>query len=531
MQIIRGGALVALLLALAGSTALVAHAEPVGVRITADINLGDDGLLRVVETVEVPEGEEFRQVLPLRVQISEGVERNFQVTDVQASGDGEASVADNLFTVVVRPGAATVRYTVHNTVTDTQGAQVFHWTGVLNTDVASISATVISPDFRMGISKCTIGPPGKPENCANVRVEPDGVAHLEKTDLRKGDIIDVTLQVPPNTVQANADIEDENAPGPFSLTGPVWAAFGVLLAGLAAAAGYVVWARRAQPKDTEVLDPLARQDGRVQFTSPDGMLPGTAGLLLDGYVDAADMAATLVDLAVRSYVWVEMVGDDWRLSRVNAADEHLTGYERAVYSALLPDDKETVLLSERRGRVPANAVRKSLIADATARGTFIDRAHRGFEFWLGVALIGIGAVTTLALALGPGHALIGVALALGGVAALLLPRYLPSRTALGRDVAARVQAMLRSLDTVVPQRIPAPDQEMVFSRALPFMVAGRRTDQWVNKFRDLNPTDDGELGVYWFGGFESEQDLYQFAGHFPYFITAVERLFADANDR
>ncbi|MGV9412417.1 DUF2207 family protein [Nocardia sp. NPDC003693] len=532
MQIFRGGALVALLLAVAGIFAPIAHAQPVGVRITADINLGDDGLLRVSQTVEVPEGEEFRQVLPLRVQLSEGVERSFEVTDVQTVGDGTAGVADNLFTIEVRPGTATVTYVVHNTVSETQGAQVFHWTGVLNTDVASISATVISPDFRMGITKCTIGPPGKPENCADIRVEPDGVAHLEKTGLRKGDIVDVTLQVPAGTVQANANIEDDNAPGPFSLTTPVWAAFGALLAGLLAAGGYVFWARRVQPNGAAVLDPLAREGNRVTFTSPDGVLPGTAGLLADGYVDAADMAATLVDLAVRSYVWVEVAGDsDWRITRVNAPDEHLTGYERAVYAALIPDGKDSVLLSQRRGRVPANDVRAALIDDATARGTFIDRTRRGFEFWLGVGLIAVGAITTVALALGPGHALIGVALAAAGVAALLLPRYLPSRTALGRDVAARVQAMLRSLDAVVPQQLPPPDQEMVFSRGLPFMVAGRRTDQWVNKFRDLNPADDGELGVYWFGGFESEHDLYQFAGHFPYFITAVEGLFADANDR
>ncbi|MEC3955664.1 DUF2207 domain-containing protein [Nocardia sp. CDC153] len=530
MQIFRGAALVALLLALAGVAAPAAWAQADGVDITAEVNLGDDGLLRITETVKVPEGGEFRQVLPLRVQTGAAVQRNFQVTDVSATGDGEAGVANDQFTITARPGSTTVKYTIHNTVSDATGAQVFQWTGVLNTDVASINATISSPSFRMGVTKCTVGPPGNPQDCADIRVEPDGFAHLSKTDLHKGDILDVTLQLPPNTVKANADVRDDNAPGAFSLTGPVFAAFGVLLAALAAAAGYVVWSRRSAPTGTETLDPLVRQGDRVQFTSPDGMLPSTAGLLLDGHADVPDMAATVVDLAVRNYLWVSAVGDsDWRFARVNPPDEHLTAYERAVYAALIPEGVDSVLLSQRRGQIDAKAVRTALIDDAVAAGVFVDRSRRGVEFWLGAGLIVVGVIATVALAFGPQrHALVGAAIALGGVAALLLPRYLPARTALGRELTGQVDAILRGLDALAPQQIPAPDQELVFSRALPFLVAARRGDQWVRTFRDLDPTADGSPGLYWFGGFEGDRRLHRFGAHFPYFITAVEGLFRDA---
>ncbi|WP_040802533.1 DUF2207 family protein [Nocardia concava] len=538
MQIFRGAALVALLLTAAGLAAPSAWAQTAGVDITADINLGDDGLLRVTETVKVPEGGDFRQAVPLRVQVGTGVQRNFEVTDVSAEGDGEANVANDIFTVHARPGSATFKYTVHKTVSDATGAQVFQWTGVLNTDVASIDATISSPSFRMGVTKCTVGPPGNPQDCTDIRVEPDGFAHLEKTDLHKGDILDVTLQLPPNTVQANADVRDDNAPNAFSLTGPVFAAFGVLLAALAAAAGYVLWSRRSAGNDSgtagdEVLDPLVRQGDRVLFTSPDGMLPSTAGLLLDGHADVPDMASTVVDLAVRNYLWVSAVGDsDWRFSRVNPPDGQLSGYERAVYSALIPEGTDSVLLSERRDQVDANAVRRALIDDAVAAGVFIDRTRRGFEFWLGAGLILLGVIATVVLALGPQrHALVGAAIALGGVAALLLPRYLPSRTALGRELTVQVRAMLRGLDAITPQRVPAADQELVFSRALPFQVAARRGDQWVRTFRDLDPTADGSPGLYWFGGFEGDRRLHRFGAHFPYFITAVEGLFRTSEQR
>lgn len=532
MQIFRGAALVAMLLAIAGAVAPVARAQADGVKITADVNLGDDGLLRVTETVEVPAGGEFRQVLPLRVQVDPNVQRSFQVSEVQATGDGDATVGDDRFTIDARPGTATFKYTVHNTVSDATGAQVFHWTGVLNTDVQSISATVSSPSFRMGVTKCTIGPPANPQDCTDIQVEPDGFAHLEKTDLHKGDVLDVTLQVPPGTVKANADIEDDNAQGAFSVTAPVLAAFGLLLLALAAAGGYLVWSRRSVPPGSEIIDPMLRDGDRVAFTSPDGVLPGIAGLLLDGSAEAAAMAATVVDLAVRSYIWIAAVNDsDWRITRMNPPDQHLTAHERAVYAAVLPDGVESVLLSERSGRVPLSAVRAALIGDAVAAGFYVDRSRRGLEFRFGAVLVVAGIAATLWLALGPArHALVGIAIVLAGVAAMLLPRYLPSRTAAGRDLTARLEAMGRGLETLTPQRIPQADQEQAFSRALPFEVAAHRTDQWVRTFRDLDPTADGSPGLYWFRGFESDRTLHRFAAQFPYFTTKLEGLFRTGPD-
>lgn len=217
---------------------------------------------------------------------------------------------------------------------------------------------------------------------------------------------------------------------------------------------------------------------------------------------------------------------------MNPPDGQLTAYERTVYTALIPEGADSALLSERRGRIDARAVRTALIDDAVAAGVFVDRTRRGIEFWLGAGLIALGVIATVALALGPQrHALVGVAIALGGVAAVLLPRYLPARTALGRELTGQVRAMQRGLDAIAPQRVPAADQELVFSRALPFLVAARRGDQWVRTFRELDPTADGSPGLYWFGGFEDDRRLHRFGAHFPYFITAVEGLFRPADQR
>ncbi|WP_280479424.1 DUF2207 family protein [Nocardia asiatica] len=539
MLTFRGAALGALLLAIVGlsATAPVAQAQPApeGVTITADLKLSRAGVLEVVEQVTVPPEGSFRMALPLRLKVSDDAERVFRVTDVDTEGTGTATVANDQFTIEARPGTSTFRYSVQNTVSDAPGTQVFHWLGVLNTDIASISASLISPSFEMGIVDCKLGPPGNTRPCADVKIEADGVLFLEQTDLHKGDAIDLTLQLPPGTVPSNADVRDSGDAGPFAITTPVLVAFGVLLLALAGLAAFVLRARRqdAAMGGTGTIDPLLREGDRVQFTSPDGALPGEAGLLLDGYVDPVDIAATVVDLAVRRYIRVVPLSDsDWRITRVNAPDDQLRDYEKAVFQALLPGDSDAVTLTDLRkpGRVDSGPVRAALVADAVARGNFLDRRRPGFPVWLGGALVVAGIAATVALALTSGHALVGVAIALGGVATLFAPKYLPARTARGLELAGQIRALQRGLETTRREQIPPIDQETVFSRALPFMVLGARADNWIRAFRELDPSADAQPGLYWFGGFERDRNLQRFAGHFPFFITALEGLFATASD-
>ncbi|WP_040772846.1 DUF2207 family protein [Nocardia pneumoniae] len=540
MLTFRGAAVGALLLASAGmlASAPVAHTEPApsGVTITADLKLNREGVLEVVEQVAVPPDGSFRMSLPLRLKVSDDAERVFQVTDVDTEGAGTATVANDQFTIEAKPGESTFRYSVRNTVSDAPGTQVFRWLGVLNADIAAISATLISPSFEMGIVDCKLGPPGNSRPCADVQVEADGVLFLEQTDLHKGDAIDLTLQLPPGTVPSNADVRDSGATGPFAITAQVLVAFGVLLLALAGLAAFVLRARRqdaATGDGSDVIDPLLRENDRVQFTSPDGVLPGEAGLLLDGHVDPVDIAATVVDLAVRRYIRLAPLSDqDWRITRVNAPDDQLRDYEKAVYQALLPAGTDAVTLAELRkpGRVAAEPVRTALLADAVARGNFLDRRRPGLAVWLGGALVVAGIAATVALALTSGHALVGIAIALGGVATLLLPKYLPVRTTRGLELTRQIRALQRGLEATRREQIPPIDQETVFSRALPFTVIGGRVDNWIRVFRDLDPSADAQPGLYWFAGFERERNLQRFASHFPFFITALEGLFASAGD-
>jgi len=536
MLIFRGGALGALLVVLAGlfatAPAAQAQAPAGGVAIKASVKLSKQGDLQVSETVTVPAGGKFDMELPLRVALGDkGGERRFKVSDISSTGPGSAQVNGDLFTVDAPPGKSSFKYTVHNTVSDAPGTQLFRWTGVLDADVASFDATLISPSYKMGITDCKVGPQSAPRKC-DARIEADGVLTMLEQNLKKGDVIDLTLQLPPGTVPANADISDGKSSGPFAITAPVLIAFGVLLVALLAFGGYVAWVRRQDVialAGAEPADPVQRKGSKAQFVSPDGVLPGVAGLLLEGTVGAGELAATVVDLAARRYIWITPVSDsDWRITRVNPADAQLRDYEQQVYRALLPDGADAVLLSELRapGRVQAEPARTALRADALEHGILADRRRRGLAFWLGAALVIAGIGAAIGLAVSGGYALVGIAIGIGGLALLLLPAYLPARTAAGRALAQRVRGMQRGLEALQVDQVPPAERGLVFSRALPFTVIDGRADNWIRTFRELNPGAGREPALYWFGGFEQDPDLTRFAGHFPYFITGLQGLFA-----
>ncbi|MBU3060369.1 DUF2207 domain-containing protein [Nocardia sp. NEAU-G5] len=536
MLMFRGGAVGALLVVLAGIFAMApaaqAQAPADGVAIKADIKLSKQGDLQVAETVTVPKGGSFDMQLPLRLALGDkGGERRFKVSDISSTGPGSAKVNGDLFTVNAPPGTSSFKYTVHNTVSDAPGTQLFRYTGVLDADVASFDATLISPSYQMGIADCSVGPQSAPQKC-HAQIEADGVLTMYEESLKKGDVIALTLQLPPGTVPANADISDGKSSGPFAITAPAVIAFGVLLVALIAFGGYVAWVRRQDATTlagAEAADPVQRKGSKAQFVSPDGVLPGESGLLLKGVTGAGELAATVVDLAARRYLWIAPVSDsDWRLTRVNPADEQLRDYEREVYRAALPDGVDSVLLSELRapGRVQAEPARAALRQDLHEHGLLADRKSRGLAFWLGAALVVVGIGATIGLALSGGYALVGMAVGIGGLALLLLPAYLPARTAAGRALAVRVRGMQRGLETLRVDQIPPAERGPVFSRALPFTVVDGRADSWIRQFRELNPGTGNEPALYWFGGFEQDPDLTRFAGHFPYFITALQGLFA-----
>jgi len=103
-----------------------------------------------------------------------------------------------------------------------------------------------------------------------------------------------------------------------------------------------------------------------QITPPLGVLPGQLGVILIGRVIMGDIAATVVDLALRQHIRVEEAPNEgWLISRSgNSNSQTLAAYEKTLLD-VLPD--APALLSGIENSVPEET-RKALVHDGVARG-------------------------------------------------------------------------------------------------------------------------------------------------------------------
>lgn len=481
-------------------------------RTQLQLKVERDGVLTVEETITVRRGGSLNRKSPLRIKSGDDRDRVFVVRDPRVEGNGSAEVTADEFAVRLGEGKSILRYQVDGTVIDIGDRQEVRWQLAAGWDakVGLLSASFIAPEIPTEV-RCLGGSFGTDTPCEEALLEPNGVTRINLQNLNAGDRVDLAVGLPSGTVPANARFaEPVTVASAFAIT--PFSGFGLLgltallLAGLA-----MLWAARgrdAKALATEVgpIDVLVAENGGVAFASPDGVLPGQIGTVADERVDPVDVTATVIDLAVRNYLWIEETQVDWRIVRRNPADEALSPYERVVYESI---PVEGVFVSTLA--IDMRQVRAAMYADVVTRAWFKRRPDRERKrwLWIGVAFAAAGVALTVTLALTVGNALLGLAVVIAGVALALGARVMPARTKRGSVLIAQVRALVRFLKDAEPANIPENDRELVFSRSLPYAVVLGEAPRWLQAF-----ASDNEL--YWFSGGRNLQG----------FIAAMDRAVA-----
>ncbi len=516
---------------------------PVGTAANVAVKVERDGSLSITEKVTVPGGQHLVRRLPLKVPAGEDQDRVYGIRDAVVEGAGRAETNGDQLVATFDGGQSTLKYKVDGAVADLNGGQQVRWqvASGWDGDLSRVTASFGAPTRETPTVDCFAGPIGSDRQCSLSEVDHSGVIRIEQDKLKAGERVDLAVQLPAGTVPANARFETiASVGGAFALTMLAGFGFGALALFVLIGALAIWWLRKrdrsALTAGTGPVDVLMRDGDRVSFASPDGVLPGQVGTVVDETVDVVDVSGTVVDLAVRNYLWIaEIRGGgtvDWQIARRNAPDEHLAAFEREIYTAILPEGTDSVLLSELRGRgtVDLRVAGEAMYADVVRKGWFSRRPDKGKSklTWAGIGLVGLGLVATVVLTFTVGNALLGVAAALAGVATLVGGSWVPPRTSRGRRLVGQVRGLLDYLHTVKVAEIPAGDREMVFSRSLPYAIVLGDTEHWLKAFEGLDPSADGSAGLYWFGGLEGERDLRRFAAHLPSFLSALDGLLAES---
>ncbi|QIV79495.1 DUF2207 family protein [Mycolicibacterium frederiksbergense] len=478
-----------------------AHADtPFTLDLALDVR--DDGTLRVTQTTTVPDGATATSRMPLQIAVEGNRTQHFSVSDISTENGAQATIDGEDLSLSVPAGTSTVRYSVRGTVADGPDLQQFTWllAAAWSEPIAELTGVFRSPAAAPDSPICAYGQIGIRRLCSLTQTELNGQVSFQHNNLAAGDVVVFSVLLPAETVPASAEFSATVADGGQSPTaqaggaGLIAATVATVLAGAAVLAAW--WRRRsdrvAAQSITDQPNLLSSSDTGGVFTSPDGVLPGQIGSVAAGTVRASDFGATVLDLAVRNYLWLaEIQRDDsepdFQISRRADLDEAVTPFERAVVDALLPDGRQSILLSELTG-APAPVDLRRVSAEIGRSVAARDWTRQwGAAQTVGLWLLGIGAVSTLVLYVVGVSPLFGVAVAVMGAGITAAALLIPAHTPRGSRLTAALGGLRLHLSNTDPATMDTAAAPVLFERALPYAHAVGFLQPWLTRWGYAGP--------------------------------------------
>ena len=472
--------------------------------------------------------------VPTRMGYDADHDRLYDVTSIWASSptgapdavhidEGRNSVAirigDENIGNVAGVHTYVVGYRVDGVMNHVDGRDEFFWNAIGTEWVIPISnvvVTVKAPADVLDVT-CFAGRKGNLDACGSAGTAGRDAVFTEE-HLWSGEALTVVVAYPGGSFATEPTlIVSNDFKRAFTITPlTVGAALAILAMGLGAIALAIrTFGRDRQYRDvipgltphpgTDHADmPAARRgDAVVQFHPPTGLRPGQLGTLIDSKADPRDVAATLVDLAVRGYVRIEEVGsdsappasatpEDYRLVKLKSPGRDLEPFEKRLLKDIFKRRTEVTLLGLRTTFASSMAaVQKDLYEDVVARGWFRRNPQTARSVWftVGLVILSLGVLLTFALAQATTVALVAVSVPILGIVVIATMNKAPARTAAGSAVLAQTRGFKHYLETAEARQLVLEEGEDVFSRYLPFAIAFGITDAWAKRFAEL--AEDG----------------------------------------
>lgn len=370
---------------------------------------------------------------------------------------------------------------------------------------------------------CFAGAPGSTAACEASIEGGEGV--FRAADLSPGEELTIVAGWPKGSVEVPPPLlEKATTPAAYLAVGTLDLAFASVgsLAALAAVA--TSWWRLGRDRRfrkvrylmgetaEEVVPLFGDHPVVVEYTPPEGLRPSLMGVLLDERVDSRDIAATVVDLAVRGHLRIREVEPegafarfrerDWELERLPCQDR-LERWEAVLLRALVPSGERARLSEVRKLRGTSRRLgefRKALYREAVRRGWYRHPPDQQKARWrtAGILLLAAGAAFGYALGRATGHGLLAVPVVVLGLGVLAISPSMARRTAEGRELLRRIAGFRLYIDTAERERQRFFEEANLFERYLPYAVAFGCVEKWTRAFAGLERTAEATPASPWY---------------------------------
>jgi uncharacterized membrane protein YgcG len=382
--------------------------------------------------------------------------------------------------------------------------------------VTNVRVAVATPGSPVRAA-CYAGRFGSNATCDGLEAD-EGEVRAGQRDVRPGSGMTVVVALDPGDVALGPPVLDEQwslarafTPSPLALAGTAGLSV-FLLGGLAVLGFHVGRDRRAEGSSVDVAFARPGQEGvpvglfegrshHVEFAPPDGLRPAQVALVANEEVTDDDVAATIVDLAVRGHLRIEELdgGDDHRLVQLDGGRGDLLGYERLLLDHLFTGRSTVVLSSLSQSFATRLAkVVAAVYRDGEERHWFAGRPDKVRARWRAGGVVGLGVAGLLAwLLISRTHlALLAIPVVLTPLLVVVLAGRMPRRTPHGTGVARRAQGFRHFIEDSEAPRARWAEQQSIFTDYLPYAMVFGCADRWATTFAPLGAAAVGTSAFY-----------------------------------
>ncbi|MGZ0146099.1 DUF2207 domain-containing protein [Kribbella sp. WER1] len=580
--------------------ALAGYAVPasaaIGDRVTSmaiAYDVSADGVLHVTETIEYHFGDSgrhgiFRDLVTREPSVdNRSKDQRYDVSNIQVSSPNAPAefstattksnkarnqvlrikIGSSDQTVSGRDATYRISYDVRGALRHFADHSELYWDATGNSWEAPLDHVVVTVTVPQGVTKvaCNEGPSGSTASCDEKTIVGGKATFTQETDVVRGSELTVVVGIKAGAVSNDTPIVVD-PPGFLARYGVNWPAaiVSVVLTVLAIAAGKLTVRRRrdlrydGMPPGTvppaglaarTVPDNLAEKAIPVAFAPPE-ITAAEGGLLVDGKVDTTEVAATLIDLAVRGAVRIEGENDAQTAVLVDARLA-TAPHEKALLKGLFPKQQPggqvrllRPAIGDTRPQRAAESMGDALWKQAADRQWYARLPHRSTVVessgygWVplgcGVflaALVGLISLIVYVIKFGAppwlGPAIVialPVLAVLNALVDLILQQRGGRRNALGRAVTDQIVGFRKYLSTAEADQLRFEDGEDIFSKYLPWAIVLGLADRWQQVCKQL--VDSGRLtpAPSWYTGSSSYYDSGWTAGSIS---TTVSSTFAE----
>lgn len=268
------------------------------------------------------------------------------------------------------------------------------------------------------------------------------------------------------------------------------------------------------PDAKEGIRPLgAYEPIIVEYTPPEKLRPAEIGVLMDERADTLDVTATIIDLAARNFLSITEIPKKWLFGAVDyelkKADKVTTGllpYEEKLLGYLFDNGKSVKISSLKTTFYEdLRKVKEKLYEEVLTKKLFASNPDTTRTKYLAggiVLIVFAGIIFINGLAQEIAYLVsVGAGLALGGILLMIVSRFMPRRSAYGRELYRRVRGYRLFIEKVEKYRQPFFENKNLFNEVLPYAIVFGLAEKFAHAMQEMgvkmdNPTWYHGSGVF-----------------------------------